>query len=155
MDALRIDFEPFIDEGARQFIEDGVNHHNIAATGLAGYFPANFVLRSEGGEVLGGLLGFIWGGWLQIDSLWVSDVARGQGHGQRLLAAAEAYGAERGCVGVFLDTYSFQARPFYERQGYEVFGTLADCPPGHERHFLRKRLSASDLGPAGPRAGER
>ncbi|MBS0411987.1 MAG: GNAT family N-acetyltransferase [Proteobacteria bacterium] len=141
MDALRIEFEPFLDDGVRQFIEEGVDHHNIAATGLAGYFPANFVLRSERGEVMGGLLGFIWGGWLQVDSLWVSDAVRGQGFGQGLLSAAETYARERGCQGVFLDTYSFQARPFYERQGYEVFGTLPDCPPGHERHFLRKRLS--------------
>lgn len=141
MDALRIEFEPFVDDGVRRFIEEGVDHHNIAATGQAGYFPANFVLRSERGEVMGGLLGFIWGGWLQVDSFWVSDAVRGQGFGRGLLEAAEAYARERGCHGVFLDTYSFQARPFYERQGYEVFGTLPDCPPGHERLFLRKRLS--------------
>ncbi len=75
-----------------------------------------------------------------MDALWVADVVRGQGHGGRLLAAAEAYALERGCIGVFLDTFSFQARPFYERNGYGVFATLADYPPGHERCFLRKRL---------------
>jgi GNAT superfamily N-acetyltransferase len=143
MEDLNIDFEPFIDDGVRKFINDGVDYHNIAATGFAGYFPAHFVLRSERGEVLGGSLGMIWGGWLQINTLWVADAARGHGYGGRLLAAAEAYALERGCIGAFLDTFSFQARPFYERRGYSVFATLTDCPPGRERYFLQKRLQPS------------
>jgi GNAT superfamily N-acetyltransferase len=137
---LSVNFEPFIDDGARKFIVDGVDNHNIAATGLPAYFPANFVLRSERGEVLGGLLAMIWGGWLQVGSLWVSEIVRGQGHGPRLLEAAESYARERGCGGVLLDTFSFQAKPFYERHGYTVFGAQADHPPGHSRFFLEKRL---------------
>ncbi len=140
MSELRVDFEPFIDGETRQFINDGVNNHNIAVTGIPGYFPANFVLRSERGDVLGGLLGFIWGSWLHVGMLWVSELVRGQGHGSRLLDAAEAYARDRRCVAVFLDTYSFQARPFYERQGYICFATLPDQPPGHERHFMQKPL---------------
>ena len=139
MDGLQISFEPFVDEGVRQFIVNGVDNHNIAVTGLPAYFPTNFVLRSEGGEVLGGLLGQIWGGWLQVTFLWVSEVARGEGHGERLLAAAEAYARTRGCIGAALETHSFQARPFYERQGYRLFGTLEDYPPGHSKFFLEKR----------------
>jgi GNAT superfamily N-acetyltransferase len=76
----------------------------------------------------------------EVSALWVADAVRRHGHGGRLLAAAEAYALERGCIGVFLDTFSFQARPFYERHGYCVFATLADCPPGHESYFLQKRL---------------
>jgi len=38
---------------------------------------------------------------------------------------------------------TFKARPFYERRGYSVFATLADCQPGHERYFLQKRLNPS------------
>ena len=83
-------------------INGGVNYHNIAATGLASYFPAHFVLRSPRGEVLGGLLGLIWGGWLKVSALWVADAVRRHGHGGRLLAAAEAYALERGSIGDFL-----------------------------------------------------
>ena len=140
MDELRVDFEPFVDDGVRKFLQDGVDNHNIAATGLAAYFPANFVLRSARGEVLGGLLGVIWGRWLQVAVLWVAEAVRGEGHGAALLAAAEAYASERGCIGVGLDTFSFQARPFYERQGYRVFAIQADYPPGHARFFLEKGL---------------
>lgn len=139
MDDLQISFEPFVDEGARQFIVNGVDNFNIAVTGLPAYYPANFVLRSGRGEVLGGLLGQIWGGWLQVTFLWVAEAVRGQGHAGRLLAAAEAYAKARGCVGATLETHSFQARPFYEQRGYKVFGTLEDYPPGHAKFFLEKR----------------
>ena len=108
-------------------------------------FPARFVLRADRGEVIGGLLAVIWGGWLRVGMFWVSEFARRQGHGSRLLEAAEAYAGERGCIGVCLDTFSFQARPFYERHGYTVFATQEDNPRGHARHFLEKRLTAAKV----------
>ena len=141
MENLRVAFEPFIDDGVRRFIDDGISCYNIAITGLPAYFPTNFVLRSERGEVLGGLLAMIWGGWLRVGTLWVSEMARGQGHGSRMLEAAGSYAKERSCKGVCLDTFSFQARPFYERHGYTIFATHEDNPPGHVRYFLEKRLS--------------
>lgn len=42
--------------------------------------------------------------------------------------------------GRFLTTHSFQARPFYERFGYEVFGELSDHPAGHILYFMKKTL---------------
>jgi len=42
-----------------------------------------------------------------------------------------------------LDTTSFQARPFYEKLGYAVFGTLDDHPLSHAHYLLRKQLRAS------------
>ena len=53
----------------------------------------------------------------------------------------EAEAIRRGCKGAYLDTFSYQARPFYEKLGYEVFGTLDDYPTGHQRFYMRKRLS--------------
>ena len=48
-----------------------------------------------------------------------------------------------GVMDAWLDTYDFQARPFYERHGYEMFAELDDLPGGHRRWFMRKRLAAS------------
>jgi hypothetical protein len=39
-----------------------------------------------------------------------------------------------------LDTFDFQVKAFYEKLGYELFGILDDCPPGHRRYFLKKAL---------------
>ena len=58
-----------------------------------------------------------------------------------LLRAAEDYAVERGCFASTLETHSYQARPFYEKCGYQVFGTLEDHPPGHAKYFMRKQLA--------------
>jgi GNAT superfamily N-acetyltransferase len=138
---MRIDFEPFVNDKERQFIVDGVDHYNIASTNLPNYFPVNFILRGECGDVLGGVLGELWGGWLHVTYLWVAEAARGAGYGTRLMMDAEAYARTRGATGATLETYSFQARPFYERLGYEVVGMLEGHPTGHAKFFLRKVLA--------------
>ena len=39
-----------------------------------------------------------------------------------------------------LSTHSFQARPFYEKLGYEIVGEIRDNPAGHSLFFLKKAL---------------
>jgi hypothetical protein len=72
METLRVEFEPLIDERVRQFIINGIDYYSIAATGLPNYLPINFVLRADRGDVLGGLLGQLWGSWLQVTHLWIT-----------------------------------------------------------------------------------
>ncbi len=140
MSGASIAFEPFLDDDTRRYIVDGVDMYNVAATAMPDYAPVNFVLRGERGDVLGGVLGQLWGGWLQIFTLWVAASERGKGYGAKLLSAAEDHARSRGAVGATLETFSFQARPFYERLGYEVCGQLDGYPPGHAKFFLRKSL---------------
>src|SRR5262249_58450835 len=92
METVRIEFEPFINEGTRLFIVNGVDNYNIAVTSLSDYVPVNFVLRGERGDVLGGVLGQLWGGWLQVTYLWVAEAARGTGHRTRKAADAARRG---------------------------------------------------------------
>lgn len=98
------------------------------------------VLARRGDEVVGGAIGRTGWAWLYVGRLWVADQLRGAGLGTRLMAEIESAARERGCVGVWLDTFSFQARPFYEAVGYRQFGELRDFPPGHSRHFMMKAL---------------
>jgi GNAT superfamily N-acetyltransferase len=123
-----------------QVVRDRLDMFNVGQTGVSVFYPVNYFLKNERGETLGGLMGYAWGGWLHIGWLWVDDSVRGQDWGTRLMDHAEAYARERGCHSVTLDTHSFQARPFYEARGYEVFGTLDDYPKGHKKFFLRKKL---------------
>jgi GNAT superfamily N-acetyltransferase len=123
-----------------QFVRDHLDFYNVGATGLSAYYAVHFFLKNERGETLGGLLGSIWGGWLRVSYLWVDEAVRGGRWGSRLMDRAEAYARERGCHSAELDTHSFQARPFYERRGYELFGTLDDYPKGHKKFFLKKKL---------------
>jgi GNAT superfamily N-acetyltransferase len=97
-------------------------------------------IRDDEGAIQGGLLGELHWGWLHVTILAVSTGLRGQGWGSRLLLEAERLAAGQGCHHAWLDTFSFQARPFYERLGYTVFGELPDYPVGHSRSFLFKAL---------------
>jgi ribosomal protein S18 acetylase RimI-like enzyme len=142
---LEIVFDPLPGDALRRFVTESLSAHGVAATGQADWYPVGYFLRRPDGEWLGGLLGYIWGGWLHVTHLWVAAPARHQGHGTRLLRAAERYAVERGCRAATLETMSFQARPFYEKLGYRVFAALDDYPPGHSKYFLRKPLA--DRGP--------
>jgi len=70
----------------------------------------------------------------------VPESLRGRRIGSDLLSRAEAEARTRGCSNVWLDTFEFQARGFYERLGYRCFGELAEYPPGFSRYFMTKVL---------------
>ena len=101
--------------------------------------PLGVFVRDEK-EIVAGLAGETYCGWLFVRYLWVSDGLRGRGVGRELMARAEARARDRGCHSAWLDTFSFQAPGFYRKLGYEEFGRL-DYPPDHQKHFLKKRLT--------------
>jgi len=70
----------------------------------------------------------------------VAERYRSLGWGARLLEAAERQAIARHCHHAFLDTFDFQALGFYQRYGYEIFGTLDDFPRDHTRYFVKKSL---------------
>jgi GNAT superfamily N-acetyltransferase len=128
------------DPDAVRFLEDRINEFNVEATGIRdGGVLAHFV-RGEDGEIVAGIYGWTWGGCCEIRYLWVHPERRGEGIGSRLLQAAEAEAAARGCSQVILDTHSFQAPEFYRRNGYDVVGEVEGYPRGHSKLYLRKRL---------------
>lgn len=117
-----------------------IRDYNMERVGASEYELLYVVLRDEHGQIGGGLNGWTLRGWLFVDNLVVHERLRGNGYGSRLLQAAEDEARRRGCHSAYLDTYSFQAQPFYEKHGYAVFGKLDDFPAGHQRIFLSKRL---------------
>ena len=69
------------------------------------------------------------------------DAWRGLGVGSALLQTAETEARARGCRGAHVDSFSFQAVPFYQKCGFSPFGILEDFPPGHRQFFMSKRLA--------------
>lgn len=98
------------------------------------------VFAQARGRLEGGLAGTSGRGLLHIDLLWVRPERRGDGIGSKLLRLAEAEARARGCTGVWLNTFDFQARAFYERHGYSAFGELGGFANGHSRIFMNKVL---------------
>ena len=92
------------------------------------------------GQAQGGLWMLVRRDWLFLDLFILAPEARRSGTGARILTMAEDAARARGCTGVWLDTFEFQAPGFYRRQGYAPIGTLPDYPAPHGRHFFAKRL---------------
>jgi GNAT superfamily N-acetyltransferase len=101
--------------------------------------PLSIALR-DGDELLGGLNGVAHWRWLYIRHVWVAPAQRGQGLGARLLEEAERIARQRGCIGVYIDTFEPRVAQFYERAGFVRVGEIADFPLGAQRIFLSKRL---------------
>jgi GNAT superfamily N-acetyltransferase len=121
-------------------VREGLNGFNRLHAPEEVYRQMALFLREADGTVSGGLLGETYWGWLHVGILWLEEKKRGQGYGSQLLVAAEQEAVRRACRSVHLDTLSFQALPFYEKNGYSVFGVLDDLPMGHRRFFLFKKL---------------
>ena len=91
-------------------------------------------------KVVGGVWAASYYGGMFLDVLFLPEKMRGTGLGTRLMKQMEDEAVRRGCHLIWVDTFSFQARGFYEKQGFSVFGTIEDFPRGQSRYFLVKRL---------------
>ena len=129
---------PDAEDSRRLF--DGVRSFNREKTGNERPRTVAYFLRDEQNQIIGGVQGMLWGRFMHIDVLWVDQNHRGQGHGSRLMSAIESYGVEHGYPLFYLETASFQALPFYQGLGYQVFGELPNVSEGHTLFFLKKEI---------------
>ncbi|MCU1753215.1 GNAT family N-acetyltransferase [Pseudomonas sp. 6D_7.1_Bac1] len=119
--------------------------YNVANAGEGHPQEIALLVRDEqSNEILGGLYAKLFYQWMFIDLLSVPEQARGQGTGSRLMHMAEELAREKNCVGIYLDTFEFQAPEFYKKLGFTEIGQIADYPPGHKRFFFQKRLTATE-----------
>jgi len=115
--------------------------YNTSKVGPAVVEPLAITLQDpENDAIIGGLWGESYYDWLFINFLIVPDTFRKRGVGSALMKKAEEIAANRGCLGIRLDTFSFQAPAFYEKLGYRIYGRLVDHPKGHDRIYYFKEL---------------
>jgi len=105
----RIVFEPYASGTQRAAVEEIVNRRDIAITGYDQWYPVAFFVKTDDGEILGGLLGAIWAKRLYVSILAVQEPFRSKGYGTDLMNRAEQYAIIRGCTDSWLSTFSFQA----------------------------------------------
>jgi len=131
------------DEKSRNGIVGPLVAYNESQTSRSDYRPLIVAIDDAQGRVVGGLWARTEYDWLCVDLLFVPDTLRGRGLGSELMKRAEEEALARGCHSAWLDTFQFQARGFYERIGYQIFGELSDFPAGHARYFMKKALRRS------------
>lgn len=125
-----------------EVLRNGLNNFNERHTGSLYREKISAFIKDENNQAVGGILGEIKWGWLYIEGLWVSDTVRSKGLGTALLKKLESYAFNKGIVNFRLETTSFQALNFYQKNDYIVFGQLPDMPPTHTSYFLKKQTTA-------------
>src|SRR3990167_6382364 len=89
----------------------------------------NYVLK-DNNKIIAGINAcvYCWG-ILYINPLFVDENYRGRNLGGYLLDRVEQEAKAMRASLSHLDTFDFQAKDFYLKQGYEIFGVLENCPP--------------------------
>lgn len=98
--------------------------------------------KDDDGKVLGGIRACAYWNYCILELLWLSKETRGLGVGSKLIEAFEKFAFDKGFNYVRTETVSFQARPFYEKLGYKVYGELPNYPKGHTTYCLFKELKS-------------
>ena len=133
-----MNISPF--ENEIKYIRQALDQFNRARVGVDGHTPLNIVEYDADGQIVGGILGGTYWGWMYVDILWVDENHRRKGIGSKLLQKAETEAVRRGCHHVHLDTMSWQAPEFYQKHGYGIIGILPDIPSGNQKYLLMKAL---------------
>lgn len=119
-----------------------LRHYNY---GFVGEYPKQEYIRldarDKNGRLLGGLRGFVFLYWLNIEVLFVEADVRGSGLGSRLLAEAERQAIELGAENATLTTFEWQAPAFYQKHGYEEYARIDDYAPGFYLAYMKKALA--------------
>ena len=125
----------------REALLAGLGGYNRQFISRENWGPLSVSHKDAEGMLRGGLIASRKGNWFCIDYLWVDETLRGSGLGRALMEAAEQEAIKKGCRYALVDTFSFQALPFYQKQGYQTQMSLPDFPQtGMERHYLTKTL---------------
>lgn len=137
--SLEIETNLSVAEG--HYLRERLDEYNEPYAGPRNSTDFGFAVRNEQGRVMAGLIGSCIWDWLHVNVIWVASELRGTGMGSRLLIKAEEEGLRQNREFAMLNTFSFQARPFYERHGYRVIGEMKDFPKGHSQFRMVKVLT--------------
>lgn len=132
-------------EDGQDWIRQQVRRYNVETS------PFHAIKRSNGTQAvtllamrndqpIGGITGDAYWGWLHIEWFFVVKEERGSGLGTQLFRQLEEWGRAAGVQRIRVETFSFQALPFYERQGFVEVGRIDDYPPGMSYHLLVKQV---------------
>ncbi|CAI1744254.1 putative acetyltransferase [Serratia quinivorans] len=122
-----------------EFVIDSLWAHN-EKTEHVDIHPLFLTVTDGEGKIVAGLVARTWWGGLEVQYLWVSDQHRKSGYGRQLMLQAEEEARKRGCHMAYVDTFDFQARGFYEKLGYQLYGNLGGYAKKHTRHYLAKEI---------------
>lgn len=96
--------------------------------------------KNQENEILGGMVAYIGWEWLYISTLWVHEQHRNKKIATKLVDEVEKHAIRLGVNKSFLGTTDFQAKNFYQKNGYNVFGISKNLPKGYNNYSMKKYL---------------
>jgi GNAT superfamily N-acetyltransferase len=121
-------------------LEERVAEAAIAAADLGDEEEFGVFVRDSEGRILAGVSALVWGGYCELQALWVEESLRGRGLARVLMSRAEAEARRRGCALIVFHAYDLLAPGLYERLGYQTVGAVEGCPAGSTARWYRKDL---------------
>jgi GNAT superfamily N-acetyltransferase len=121
-------------------LEERVAEAAIAAAGLGDDEEFAVFVRDDDGRIRAGVSGLVWGGYCELQAMWVEESLRGQGLARELMAAAEDEARRRGCALVAFHAYDLLTGGLFEKLGYQTAGVIEGCPAGSAARWYRKDL---------------
>jgi GNAT superfamily N-acetyltransferase len=100
----------------------------------------NLVLKNGHGRIIGGLLAFSTLKAVNFECLWVDKKYRNRGYGKVLLETLERKALKNGSQSILVMVYSFQSLEFFQRNGFEIFGSSDNYPNSITEYYLIKWL---------------
>ncbi len=141
---MTIEVTTQLDPIASKTLSDGIVRYNRASVPDLEPNEAEvkfFVYaKNAKNQVTGGIRATCYWNTLHIELLWLSEECRGEGIGKRLIESAENFAKTHNCEKAFVETTSWQAKPFYEKNGYVLLASFNGRPKGHSTHYLTKDL---------------
>ncbi|WP_283624399.1 GNAT family N-acetyltransferase [Clostridium butyricum] len=129
-------------EEESELIVEKIVEYNLSKVPIiqeSSFIWINRVIVDTYGDIIAGINSkmYCWN-CLYIDVLWVKEEYRKEGLGSKILNEIEKVAKDKGCYLIHLDTFDFQAKDFYIKHGYDIFGILDECPQRHKRYFMKK-----------------
>ncbi len=127
-----------IDPYHLQVIREDLEGHHAANSPPLDWLPMAVIMRDMQGEIIAGVIGGSYWGWLYISRVWIKDRMRRRNYSMRLLKAAEKEALRRGCDRAYIETQDYHSVVFYESFGYTVMRKIVEV--GFTRYSLQKEL---------------
>lgn len=102
----------------------------------------NFVgcyLYDDSEQIVGGITGHYYWNIMHIDFFWIDESLRGTGQGTALLRKMEELAKKEKCKLIHLETFSFQAPKFYEKNGYTQLAKIDNVPMEDSHYYFFKK----------------
>lgn len=127
-----------------EFIDNMIVEYNKKVapfTQSKDFIGINRVIKNENDEIIAGCNSYMYC-WdtLYIDVLWINENYRKKGYGSLLLQEIEKVSIENGCKLMHLTTFDFQAKDFYLKHGYEIYGILNYKHMGFNCYSMKKEI---------------